>query len=86
VSERERDRYEWKTRGEWRGEIRALCARMNAAGATPQWTRRSLREYANEKFGVLLGVDALSFDQLTRLRDDLKNRLGGLEASAEEAA
>ena len=75
MSERRRDPREWKTRTEWRDEITSLCARLNAAGFDPPWTPRLLREYANHKFEVLLGLDALTFDQLRRLRDDLQSKL-----------
>jgi hypothetical protein len=86
MSERRRDRFESKTRGEWRAEIRSLCAGMNAAGYEPQWTPRTLRDYANTKFRVLLGLDALSFDELRRLRDDLKLKHEGLQAERRAAA
>lgn len=83
-----RDRWEWKTRAEWLDELRALCSRMNSAGADPPWTPRRLNEHANEKFEVLLGTGVLTFEELRRLRDDLKHKLEELERrpSAEEAA
>jgi hypothetical protein len=80
----ERDRFELKTREEWRGEIRALCSRLNAAGHGPAWTPRTLREYTNAKFRVLLGPDALTFDELRRLRDILRVKLQ--ELTADEAS
>lgn len=89
VAGRRRDPVEWKTRAEWAAEIRGFCSRLNAAGAEPQWTGRSLREYANAKFGVLLGLDGLGFDELRRLRDDLRRRLaasGGGAAAPRGAA
>ena len=79
-----RDPREWKTRPEWRDEITSLCARLNAEGFDPPWSRKTLREYANRKFEVLLGLDALSFDQLRRLRDDLRRKLD--EAGAAKSA
>lgn len=85
MTERRRDRFEWKTRSEWGEEIRDTCARLNAAGARPQWTPRTLREYANRKFDVLLGLDALPFEDLRRLRDDLKHQLAALEAERRAA-
>lgn len=85
MTERRRDRFEWKTRPEWRAEIQTLCSRLNAAGCVPQWTPRTLREYANRKFEVLLGLDALDFDQLRRLRDELKNKLDAWEAERRAA-
>jgi hypothetical protein len=84
VTERRRDSRELKTRSQWRAEITTLCARLNAAGCDPQWTPRLLREHVNAKFEVLLGLDALSFDQLRRTRDDLKHRLEALEAGARQ--
>lgn len=83
------DPVEWKTRAEWCAEIRGFCSRLNAAGAEPPWTGRSLREYANAKFGVLLGLDGLGFDELRRLRNDLRLRLDALgraDGASSEAA
>ena len=85
MTELRRDPREWKTRPEWCAEIQALCSRLNAAGAQPPWTPRRLREYANGKFEVLLGLDALDFDQLLRLRDDLKNKIDAREAERRAA-
>jgi hypothetical protein len=84
--ERRRDPREWKTRSEWREEITTFCARLNAAGCDPPWTPRRLREYANHKFEVLLGLDALTFDQLRGLRNDLKHRLDESGARRQSAA
>ena len=84
--ERQRDPREWKTRTEWRDEITRLCAALNAAGADPPWTRKTLREYANRKFEVLLGLDALTFDQLRSLRDDLRRKLDEAGARRQSAA
>lgn len=86
MSKGTRDRFELKTRGEWVAEIRTLGRRLNEAGYTPQWTPRTLREYVNAKFRVLVGLDALAFDELRRLRDDLKLKLEGLRAEQRAAA
>lgn len=85
MNERKRDRFELKTRAEWCDEIRVLCSRLNAAGFTPPWTPRALREYANRRFDVLLGLDALTFDELRDLRDALKLKLWTMEAEAHAA-
>ena len=85
MREGRRDRWEWKTRAEWVDELRSLCSRMNAAGAEPQWTGRRLNAYANEKFQVLHGTGVLTFEELRRLRDDLKHKAETLEAAAAAA-
>lgn len=81
----ERDRFELKTRAEWRDEIHDLCRGLNAAGYDPAWTPRTLVEYVNEKFRVLVGLDALSFDELRRLRDDLRRKLESARAEGKAA-
>lgn len=88
MGSRRRDPVEWKTRADWCEEARSLCARLNAAGAEPPWTEKSLREYANAKFGVLIGLDGLSFDELRALRDDLRRQLAspGVGPSAQGAS
>jgi hypothetical protein len=86
MSKAERDRFELKTRADWLAEIRTLCRRLNEGGHAPPWTPRTLREYVNAKFRVLVGTDALSFDELRRLPDDLKRKLEGLRAEQRAAA
>ncbi|HEX3560396.1 MAG TPA: hypothetical protein VHU19_14405 [Pyrinomonadaceae bacterium] len=85
MNERRRDRFELKTHAEWCDELRVLCTRLNAAGFTPPWTPRALREYVNRRFDVLLGLDALTFDELRDVRDALKLKLWTMEAEAHAA-
>lgn len=60
-----------------REELTALCAQLNAQGDDIKWSQKQLNEYAKELCGG--SVNTLEFAALVALRDDLAERLAGLD-------
>ncbi len=58
--------------------VYGLCKALNDAGADPQWSRKSLREYINETYEAADGLDALAFTQLGEMEAKLTSDLSAL--------
>ncbi|OLE54205.1 MAG: hypothetical protein AUG51_09445 [Acidobacteria bacterium 13_1_20CM_3_53_8] len=54
--------------------IEQACKALNTAEVKPEWSKASLREFANTKFKVENGIDDLSLSQLDELAQVLEQR------------